>query len=194
MRKVLKYLAISLSSIMFSLVGASTAFAQEADVDSTEETPAITTVEEKTDPTDIYEYTIFVHEDCSHCAVVEAFVTNNGIEDKVTYKQLKNNDENMGLLEEYWEELEIEGNYGWPLLVREGGETVYEVGDTPIIVVLAEDFGLDYDAPEDLVSNSTDGDTDEEGVTSGDKIFFYIGGIFVVGIIGYGLYSLFIED
>lgn len=130
-------------------------------------------------------YIIYVHADCPHCKQVEAYVAANNLQDYVIYKQLKNNDANMAELEALWKELGIDQT-GWPFLVEQGDKSNYVGGDTPIINLLATEFGL-----ETTVDNSQE--TTIKSTSNSDKIFFTIGGLFVFGFIGYAIYS-FIKE
>lgn len=151
-----------------------------AQVDSTNTNTAEQTVVEH--PT----YVIYLHEDCPHCKKVEAYVAANNLQDNIIYKQLKNNDANMAELEALWEELGTDQT-GWPFLVEQGNKSNYVGGDTPIISLLATEFGLE-------VPVESSQETTTQSTSESDKVFFLIGGIFVVGFIGYAIYSFVKED
>lgn len=152
--------------------------------------PALAHTDESGETDDV-NYTMFVHEDCPHCQLVEAFVEQNGIEDHITYLELKNNDENMDLLEQKWEELEIPGGIGWPMMIVDEEAKLYETGDTPIISYLAEEFGLDYDPATD--TNVGAGGGPNQDTSGGDTLFFMFGAIIVLGVVGYAISSVVSE-
>ncbi len=124
---------------------------------------------------------LFTHEDCPHCANVEAFMNSNGITTQVKKYQLKNNDENMELIKEYWKFFEVtSAEEGWPFMVYvNDGQIDYSVGDTPIISDLSSLLGIEEPVevtPEPSGSNN---------------LLIIVGGLFFAAIAGYGLYSLF---
>lgn len=136
-------------------------------------------------------FVIFVHEDCPHCQEVEDWVDANDLGDKVTLLELKDNTENQALIEQYWTDLEIDGSMAWPMMVVDVDTKEYELGSTPIIVKLADVYGIDYNV--DAVSSGVV-DTPESDDKSGDTIFFVLGGLLVVSVVGYVIYSLLSEE
>jgi len=195
MKTFFKYIAILVSFLLLSLNSVSTAFSSEDVIQESSDNVEI----ENNDEVIEYKYLVFVHENCGHCKAVEAFIEEYGIEGHIELKQLKDNDENMALLEQYWTDFEIEGGYGWPMLVRLGDDSIYALGDTPIMDLLATDLSLDYEVSTVLENEEQALDIDakveeKKRDTVGDKIFLYIGGIFMLSIIGYGIYTFFIED
>lgn len=134
-------------------------------------------------------YIMFVHEDCPHCQLVEAFAEQNDLDHHITYVELKNNDANMDLLEEKWEVLEIEGGIGWPMMIVDEDSKLYEIGDTPIISYLAEQFDVDYDGDTELSGSGSPSSTGTD-TSGGDTLFFVVGAVIVLGIVAYGISSV----
>ncbi|GAB4160652.1 MAG: hypothetical protein Fur003_4170 [Candidatus Dojkabacteria bacterium] len=156
--------------------------------DEAEETVTTTSEEATTtsaDSTEDLVFKMFVHEDCPHCQNVKKFIVENDLEHHVEYIELKNNQKNLDLLEKYWKDFNIDGNVGWPMMVVDEEAKKYEVGDAPIIQYLADTFDIEVDTSD--TNNS--GSTTDSATSAGDKIFFAIGGLFLVGVLGYAVYS-----
>lgn len=155
--------------------------------DSNLEDGATTVVERGGLPEQLF--TIYVHEDCPHCAKVEAFVDQYQINDQVEYIQLKNNKANMDALQAEWDKFNVSrDDQGWPFMVYvdQTGEESYAVGDEPIIKVLSQYNNIPYVEPVvDDGSNITSDGTD----SSGDRIFLILGGAILAFIVGYGVYA-----
>jgi len=189
MKKTFKYLVVLISFLFVSLSTVGFVFAQ-TNVEEVEKDSEVTTkVNEEIQP----EYIIFVSKGCPHCAAVEDFVKKYKIEDNITFKEVSDNEENSNLLEQYWDDHEIaEKERGVPTLINLNDSSILISGDTPIMELLSTDLDLDY---ENSIDTAKNGETEiEKRNTVGDKIFLYLGGVFVLSIIGYGLYSLFMED
>lgn len=134
-------------------------------------------------------FTIFVHEDCPHCQDVEKWVAENDLEDNVKYMELKNNDANNDLLAEYWEKFEIEGGMGWPFMVVSEEDKTYQIGSTPIMEELAAQLGIDYEESDALAPGTTNKED-----SAGDTLFFIFGGLIVLAVVGYAVYSLISDE
>ncbi len=129
-------------------------------------------------------FTIYVDENCPHCKVVEEFVADNDLQDSIIYRQISESEEIFDELLALWEELKVtEEEKGWPFLVYEkDGEKLYEVGDSPIVDFLAQEFEIDI---EESQSNNSQ--------NSGSNALMLIGGVFFFAIIGYVIYSMVVD-
>ncbi|WKZ30965.1 MAG: glutaredoxin domain-containing protein [Candidatus Dojkabacteria bacterium] len=185
-----KYLAALFVTAFVALFSVTTVFAQDTeetlDVETTDESAA-TEVENGGLPEQTF--LIYVHEDCPHCQRVEAFVEEQGIQDQVEYVELKNNQENMDALQAEWEKFNVPtSDQGWPFMVYEdeNGDETYATGDEPIIQILSQYNGIPYTAP-DNGEDTTTSDSPSGGL--GDSVFLVLGGVVLMFIVGYGVYS-----
>ena len=137
--------------------------------------------------TSIPTYILYVHEDCPHCKVVEAFIADNSLEDQIDSRELKNNDGHMKELEALWDEFKIPDNErGWPfMLIDNNGKRNYTSGDTPIISELGNTFGISVPDP----STSSGIDTSTPDSSAGDSLLLIVGGVVVFAVVGYAIYS-----
>lgn len=181
-----KITKIALSMMLFGLF-TFPVLAQESDSARDESTESVESSESSEEDNPVY--TIYVHAQCPHCQNVERFVAETGLEDNVRYKELLNNESNLAELEEIWEENNIpEGEQGWPFMIVSEDPFDYSVGDTPIIAFLGDQFGVEGSS-----SGSSGGSTSADD-SSGDTGLLAIGGLVVLGVLGYGIYSLMGEE
>ena len=120
---------------------------------------------------------LYVQEGCSHCAKVEAFIEENGLEGEFI---IKDTSVDEGASEEYVEDLERLGvsleESGVPMLVYDNDQ--YLTGDTPIISFLQERFSI------------TPSDDGEIVADASDVVILTAGVLFVGGILGYGIVKI----
>ncbi|MDD3661509.1 MAG: glutaredoxin domain-containing protein [Candidatus Dojkabacteria bacterium] len=117
------------------------------------------------------QYTLYVQEGCTHCAKVEAFIEENGLEEEFAIRDVLIDTE-AG--EEYTAFLDEEAvplqQRGVPLMVYDGGQWLS--GGVPIIDFLRERHGIEE--PEDPVG-------------SDDILLLGGGAIIIAAIVGYGV-------
>lgn len=124
---------------------------------------------------------IYVREGCPHCANVKEFVTTNELDDQVEYIETFNNVDNQAEMEKWFDDLDVPAaSRGVPFMLYNDNES-FEVGDTPIVAYLAAQNDLEVVEAEYQAGTS-------------DYILLGIGGLFVVGILGYGIYTVFMSD
>lgn len=141
-------------------------------------------------PEQVFE--IFVHDDCPHCKVVESFVDEYQLSGQVEFIQLKNNDANMTKLQDLWDELGVDSNnQGWPFMhyTDEDGQKNYSVGDTPIINVLRQYNSLPLIDVPTSEETATGDNNNGSSTTIGDGLFLVLGGVVLMAIVGYGVYT-----
>lgn len=119
---------------------------------------------------------LYVREGCVHCAKVKAFLTKYNLEDQVKIVETYNQPDNQKELESWFTKLNVTdpNQMGVPFLVINDSE--YFVGDVPIIDYLAKKNNITVEA--ETYSTST-----------ADMIFLGIGGLFLFGVLGYGVYT-----
>jgi glutaredoxin len=120
---------------------------------------------------------IYVREGCPHCAKVKEFVSANDIETEVQYIETYNNEENQALMDSEFERLNVpQASRGVPFMVYDQDQ--YEIGDVPIIEYLANKHEIEIVEP-------------EYSTAAADYLFLGLGGLFILGILGYGVYTVF---
>lgn len=121
---------------------------------------------------------LYVRKGCPHCAKVEVFLTKYNLEDKVIKIETLNNEEKTKELNAWFTKLNVTdpNQQGVPFFVID--DKTYLVGDVPIIEYLAK-------------QNNITIDVEEYQSSTADTIFLAVGGLFLFGILGYGVYSSF---
>lgn len=127
---------------------------------------------------------IYVREGCSHCANVKEFIATNELDEQVQIIETFNNVENEAEMQEWFDKLGVpENQRGVPFMIY-NDDSEFFLGDTPIIEYLAGEN--DIEVTETLAQ-------EYEAGTS-DYILLGIGGLFVLGILGYGIYTVFMSE
>lgn len=121
---------------------------------------------------------LYVRQGCSHCAKVDAFLEKYNLEDQVLRLETYNEPENQKALEEWFKTLNVTdpNQQGVPFLVIKSN--TYLVGDVPIIEYLAKENNITIEKSEYSTSTA-------------DMIFLGVGGLFLFGVLGYGVYTIF---
>ncbi|HVX92790.1 MAG TPA: glutaredoxin domain-containing protein [Candidatus Dojkabacteria bacterium] len=122
-------------------------------------------------------YKLYIRQGCPHCAKVEAFLQENNLEDKVQYIETYNNDTNQKAMEADFNKYGVTdtAQMGVPFLVVD--DKTYYVGDTPIIKFFADKYNIDISKLTQYQSSSS------------DILFLGLGGLAIIAIVGYGIYS-----
>jgi glutaredoxin len=120
---------------------------------------------------------LFVREGCPHCAKVDAFMEEHDLTDQVERVETYNNEENIAQMEEWFDHFAIaESQRGVPFMVVD--DETYYAGDTPIIQYMADQNDIEV-KPEEYQSSTS------------DTAILLLGGLFLAGVLGYGIYSMF---
>ena len=115
---------------------------------------------------------LYVKEGCSHCAKVEAFIEQYGLGETIEIKDVVLEPEASEDYTKFMEEQNVPAaEQGVPFLVY--GDMEWLSGDTPIIKYLAEENDI----------------TIEDTSEGSNVALLATGGIFVIGIVGYGVFS-----
>jgi glutaredoxin len=118
----------------------------------------------------------FVRAGCPHCAKVDAFMEEYDLTDQVERVETYNDNENIALMEEWFDHFDLpEAQRGVPFLVVD--DETYYAGDSPIIQYMADQNDIEVKAEEYQSSMS-------------DTAVLLLGGIFLAGVLGYGVYSM----
>lgn len=122
-------------------------------------------------------YKLYIRQGCPHCAKVEAFLKDNNLEDKVQYIETLNNEANQKAMDEDFKKYGVTdpNQIGVPFLVVD--DKTYYVGDKPIIEFFAGKYNIDISK------------LDEYQSSSADILFLGFGGLAVIAIVGFGIYS-----
>ena len=122
-------------------------------------------------------YKLYVRQGCPHCAAVEAFLQQNNLESHVQYIETFNNTTNQNAMEADFKAHGVTdpSQMGVPFLIVDAN-TYYD-GDTPIIQFFATKYNIDISKRTQYQSSSS------------DIIFLGLGGLAVIAIVGYGIYS-----
>lgn len=120
---------------------------------------------------------LYVRQGCPHCAKVEQFLNTNKLTDKVNKIETFNNTENQNKLNDLFKKYNVPAaNQGVPFLVV--SETEYLVGEPQIVNYFAEKYDIEI-TDQGYQSSTT------------DTLFMVLGGSVLLGVLGYGLYSVF---
>jgi glutaredoxin len=120
---------------------------------------------------------LFVREGCPHCAKVDSFMNEYSLTDQVERVETLNNNEEIALMEEWFDHFELPANQrGVPFMVVDND--TYYAGDTPIIQYLADQNDIEIVA-------------EEYQATMSDTVILLVGGGFLAAVLGYGIYSMF---
>jgi glutaredoxin len=118
---------------------------------------------------------IYASTTCPHCKKVKDFVATNNVPDV----EFRETDTNPTYLEEYkalYDKYKVdEASRGVPVLEDNGGLIS---GDQPIIDFLTKKFNITPKQVDTTIATS-----------SSDVAFIIIGGLVILGVIGYGVYS-----
>lgn len=171
-----KFLTAFFAILMMSPLATTVVVAQdETTIDSTPDVSVQTDVSDRV-------FDIYVREGCPHCAQVKAWVKSNDLEDKVNYIETYNNPGNVEKLDNQFEKYDApNSDRGVPFMPVD--DDTYVVGDTPIINLLASEFGREGVE----VTNNTQ--TTQVESSGSDRIILIVGALLLFGIVGYGIYS-----
>lgn len=130
---------------------------------------------------------IYVQDGCSHCAVVEAFITRNNLNDKVTLQNIRTSSTAETGINDLFAKYNQAGQGGTPAAEADGQLLA---GDRPIIDWLKMTYNVvEDDSVTYASSNTTATKTDTQPLTGSDIAFLGIGGVVLVLIVGYGIFS-----
>lgn len=128
-------------------------------------------------PEEVSKPIYFARAGCPHCAKVNAFLEKHNIASQVDKVETLNNAANIERMDKWFNHYQIPQNQrGVPFLVID--DSTYYSGSDNIINYLAQENDIEVEEGEYESSAS-------------DTVFLAIGGLLILGVLGYGVYSAF---
>lgn len=135
-------------------------------------------------------YVIYVQDGCVHCANVEEFVNKFKLNDIIEYRNIRRSSQADAEMAALFAKYNKTDQAGTPAMEVDG--QLY-AGDTPIY----DFFRAKFNITEEFVptgNNNQGTPTDKVELSSTDTAFLILGGVIILALTGYGIYSAVRKD